>query len=84
LVFDIAQGKNIKAIEVGLYPNAILGSPNKNWNAVANSNSDYISVIDAENLTVDTISVKINSEKRVLLAIHPMPYLLSGRCIVSF
>lgn len=60
-VVDLVNGKEIKSIDVGLHPNAMVLSPNKAQLFVACANSDLISVIDTEeDKVVDEISVSIN------------------------
>lgn len=60
-VYDINTGKQVKEIPVGLHPNDIIKSNDGKWIFVSNSNSDNVSIIDVENLTVkETVSVKIN------------------------
>ena len=57
-VIDIQQGKVEKEIPVGLHPNAIISSPDQRFLYVANGNSDYVSVIDAQTQQVtDSIFV---------------------------
>ncbi len=47
-VVDLTQEKEVKSIEVGLHPNAMVISPDKKHLYVACANSDIISVIDTE------------------------------------
>lgn len=47
-IIDIKQGKVEKELSVGLHPNAIISSPDQRFLYVANGNSDYVSVIDAQ------------------------------------
>jgi len=57
-VVDLTQGKEIKSIEVGLHPGAMVFSPDKKLLYVACANSDIISVIDTEtDKVVNEISV---------------------------
>lgn len=61
-VIDLQDGKTLKEIEVGLHPNAIIASKDRNFIYVANGNSDDISVIDTkEDKVVDSISVKLGA-----------------------
>ncbi len=71
-VFDIKTGQFQKEINVGLHPNAIVVSADKKFVYVANGNSDYISVIDAKNLTViDSIFVGLFKENEKLIGSTP-------------
>ncbi len=57
-VIEQEQGRVEAEIPVGLHPNAILGSPDGKTVYVANGNSDYVSVIDAQTRQVtDSIAV---------------------------
>jgi len=47
-VVDLTKGEEIKSIEVGLHPNAMILSPDKKRLYVACANSDIVSVIDTE------------------------------------
>ncbi len=61
-VVDMQSGKVLKEIQVGLHPNDIITSPDKQFMYVANGNSDNISVITSNSLEViETISVKLHS-----------------------
>ncbi|SFD45821.1 bifunctional YncE family protein/alkaline phosphatase family protein [Spirosoma endophyticum] len=57
-VIDIRQGKVDRELPVGLHPNAIISSPDHRFLYVANGNSDYVSIIDAQKQQVtDSIFV---------------------------
>ncbi|GAB4040429.1 hypothetical protein GCM10028774_45040 [Spirosoma jeollabukense] len=57
-VIDIRQGKAERELSVGLHPNAIISSPDRRFLYVANGNSDYVSIIDAQKQQVtDSIFV---------------------------
>ena len=57
-VVDLRQGKEVKSIEVGLHPSAMVLSPDKKHLYVACANSDIISVIDTEtDKVINEISV---------------------------
>lgn len=57
-VIDLAQGTVDAEVAVGLHPNAIISSPDERLLYVANGNSDYVSVIDAQTKQVtDSIAV---------------------------
>lgn len=57
-VIDLATGRVDTELQVGLHPNAIVGSPNNRLIYVANGNSDYVSVIDVQTRQVtDSIAV---------------------------
>ena len=61
-VIDLENELEIKSIEVGLHPTAMVFSPDKEKLFVACANSDIISVIDTKKDTVvDKISVSINN-----------------------
>ncbi len=61
-VVDLKKGKEIKNIEVGLHPGAMVFSPTKNRLYVACANSDIISVIDTkEDKVIEKISVSLDS-----------------------
>ncbi len=47
-VVDLSKGKEVKSIEVGLHPGAMVLSPDKKYLYVACANSDIVSVIDTE------------------------------------
>lgn len=57
-VIDLASFQTIAEIPVGLHPGAIRVSPDGRWAAVANGNSDSVSLIDTASLQVaETISI---------------------------
>ncbi len=57
---DLATGRVDSEVPVGLHPNAILASPDRRQVYVANGNSDYVSVIDAQTRQVtDSIAVSL-------------------------
>lgn len=77
-VFDTESGKLNKIIPVGLHPNDIIKSNNGNWIFVSNGNSDDISVINADNQTVEeTISVKINPGENGFIGDSPNAMMIS-------
>ncbi len=62
-VIDLESQKQIKSIEVGLHPGAMVLSPDKTRLYLACANSDIISVIDTENdAVVDSISVRLEKD----------------------
>jgi hemoglobin/transferrin/lactoferrin receptor protein len=65
-VIDSKSGKFIKEIEVGLHPNAIILSKDKQTIFVANGNSDNISVIDVKKSLLSSAQ-KSDSTKTELL-----------------
>jgi YVTN family beta-propeller protein len=70
-VFEL-DGSLVKEIPVGLHPNAVINSPDEKFIYVANGNSDYISVISADNLqSRDTISVKLVQGKKSYIGDTP-------------
>ncbi|MDF3078719.1 MAG: beta-propeller fold lactonase family protein [Sphingobacteriaceae bacterium] len=71
-VIDLQTGKLETEIEVGLHPNAIIASSDKNFVYVANGNSDKVSVISTEkNKVVDDISVKLMEDGGALVGDSP-------------
>ncbi|MBN8822314.1 MULTISPECIES: beta-propeller fold lactonase family protein [unclassified Spirosoma] len=57
-VIELQQGRPETELSVGLHPNAIISSPDGRFLYVANGNSDYVSVIDAQKQQVtDSIFV---------------------------
>ncbi|WDF56020.1 bifunctional YncE family protein/alkaline phosphatase family protein [Mucilaginibacter sp. KACC 22063] len=71
-VFNLADGKQIKSIPVGLHPNDIIASHSGNNLYVANSNSDAVSVINVASLKkTEDISVKINAGKQGFIGDSP-------------
>ncbi len=71
-VFDIESGKKETEVEVGLHPNAIITSPDKQFVYVANGNSDDISVISTRtNSVVDSISVRLNGKENLFIGDSP-------------
>ncbi|MCK5704402.1 MAG: beta-propeller fold lactonase family protein, partial [Cyclobacteriaceae bacterium] len=62
-VVDLKKGKEIKNIEVGLHPTAMVFSPDKERLYVACANSDFVSVIDTKSdEVIDEISVHIGKD----------------------
>ena len=62
-VIDLAKGKEIKNIEVGLHPTAMVFSPNKDRLYVACANSDMVSVINTKTeKVVNEISVHMGKD----------------------
>jgi DNA-binding beta-propeller fold protein YncE len=60
-VFDLKTGKKQSEIRVGLHPNAIITSPDKNFVFVSNGNSDQVSVISTrQDKLIDSLSVRLN------------------------
>ncbi len=58
-VVDLAAGKQVRQIVVGLHPCAIVATPDEKLVLVANANSDSVSVIDtAKDEVVETISTR--------------------------
>lgn len=63
-VIDVSNGKVINELAVGLHPNAVINSTDNHFVYVANGNSDYVSVIDAEkDVVVDSIHVGLFSNQ---------------------
>ncbi len=61
-VVDLEKGEEIKNIEIGLHPTAMVLSPDKKKLFVACANSDIISVIDTkEDIEIGKISVSIDN-----------------------
>lgn len=60
-VFNLADGRLLRSVGVGLHPNDIVKSHDGQWLFVSNSNTDDISVISTQTLdVVETISVQIS------------------------
>jgi len=71
-VFNIHTGQALQEIEVGLHPNAIIGSPDGQYIYIANGNSDYISVIQTSiNTVVDSIFVGLFSSDKEFIGSTP-------------
>ncbi len=63
-VFSKEDGTLIKEILVGLHPNDIIASPDGNFIYVANSNSDFVSVINTKtDKVIENIPVRLGEEK---------------------
>lgn len=61
-VIDIASGKVVNELMLGLHPNAIIKSPDNRFLYITNSNSDYISVVDVhKESVVDSIQTGLYS-----------------------
>jgi len=64
-VFNPGDGKLLKEIEVGLHPNDIITSPDKQFIYVANSNSDAVSVINIRtDEVVENIPIRLMGEEK--------------------
>ena len=62
-VIDLKSNRQIKSIEVGLHPGAMVLSPDKSRLFVACANSDIVSIIDTKNDSViDEITVRMNKD----------------------
>jgi len=71
-VIDLQTGEKGNEIEVGLHPNAIIASKDRQFVYVANGNSDAISVINtAANKVVETVSVQLQGEGKPLIGDSP-------------
>lgn len=71
-VIDLNTGKNVKEITVGLHPNAVLTSKDKQFVYVSNGNSDDVSVIrTGQDEVVETISVSLMEKKNSLIGDSP-------------
>jgi YVTN family beta-propeller protein len=71
-VFEPNSGNIIKEITVGLHPNALISSPDEKFVYVANGNSDYVSVINTDNLqNGDIIPVKLIEGKKSYIGDTP-------------
>jgi len=58
-IVDLAAGKEMKQVQVGLHPSLIVAAPDGKRVLVANSNSDTVSVIDTtSHEVVETISTR--------------------------
>ncbi len=77
-VINLADGRMIKEIPVGLHPNDILMNQSGSLAFVANGNSDNVSVIDTQTMTVtDTISVRLFGQDQPYFGDTPNALLLS-------
>jgi DNA-binding beta-propeller fold protein YncE len=84
-VFDSRTGQLVKEIGVGLHPNAIVASPDRQFLYVANGNSDNISVIDATKLgMVDSISVKLDAGDNGYIGDSPNALAVSPRGTILY
>jgi DNA-binding beta-propeller fold protein YncE len=76
-VFDVATGKALAEVEVGLHPSALALSPDAAKLYVANANSDTVAQVDTAKLTVDrAIAVPLYRKAPLgsspnALAVHP-------------
>ncbi|WP_158826631.1 bifunctional YncE family protein/alkaline phosphatase family protein [Mucilaginibacter lacusdianchii] len=71
-VIDLSNGKTLKTITVGLHPNDIITSADGKYIYTANGNSDDVTVINTQNLSVaENISVKINPGKQGFIGDSP-------------
>ncbi len=62
-IVDLAAGKEIKQVVVGLHPAALIATPDGKHVLVANANSDTVSVIDAQTeAVIETISTRPAAE----------------------
>ena len=62
-IIDISNGALLNELPLGLHPNAIISSPDKQFVYAANGNSDYISVIDVKTeKVVDSIEAGLFSK----------------------
>ena len=76
-IVDISNGKPLKELAVGLHPNALIASPDKQFVYVANGNSDYISVINTQTETVsDSILWGYSNKVLVISAVRQTVWLL--------
>jgi hypothetical protein len=71
-ILNINSGAFLKEIKVGLHPNAIISSPDKKFIYVANGNSDYISVLNAQSeIVVDSIDVGLFRNRKEYVGSSP-------------
>ncbi len=76
-VIDVTNGATIHELAIGLHPNVIISSPDKNFLYIANANSDYISVVDvAKETVIDSIAVGLFSNQNIYYGSSP-----DGLCI---
>jgi len=72
-VIDVQSGKTTSEIEVGLHPNAIIGSGDGRFVYVANGNSDDVSVISTgTDKVVETLSVRLRGEENAYIGDSPI------------
>ena len=78
-IIDINEGKTVKEVSVGLHPNAIISSPDRQFVYIANSNSDNITVINTSSDTVtDSVNVGLFSDQHMYYGSSP-----NGLCIAD-
>ena len=71
-VFEPQTGKKLREIHVGLHPNAVITSPDKQFVYVANGNSDNVSVISTtDDILVDSISVRLSARTNFFIGDSP-------------
>lgn len=71
-IIDLKTGNVQSEVEVGLHPNAIIASKDKQFVYVSNGNSDNISVINTtSNKVVDSLSVRLTGEKNQFIGDSP-------------
>ncbi len=73
------EGRLVRTIPVGLHPNDLAVSPDKQYLYVSNSNSDDITVINtATSKTTGTISVRTDSSEKAFIGDSPNALALSA------
>ncbi|WP_184542246.1 bifunctional YncE family protein/alkaline phosphatase family protein [Mucilaginibacter sp. FT3.2] len=71
-VIDIASGKTLREIPVGLHPNVIIASKDNNFLYVANANSDNVSVVNVTSMkVVEKIPVRLMQDKNGYIGDSP-------------
>ena len=84
-VIDLNTGKNLKEITVGLHPNAVLVSNDKQFIYVSNGNSDDVSVIrTSDDRVVETISVRLTEKENLFIGDSPNGLAVNGKGTVLF
>ncbi|HEY1870490.1 MAG TPA: phosphoesterase, partial [Chitinophagaceae bacterium] len=71
-VIDTKSGKELRDIQTGLHPNAIIADKSKKFIYVANGNSDDITIIGTNNDDmIDSVSVRLNPQFKILIGDSP-------------
>ncbi|MDB5250710.1 MAG: phosphoesterase [Segetibacter sp.] len=71
-IIDTKNGSAINQLQLGLHPNAIVGSGDNRFLYVTNGNSDFVSVIDVNNeQVIDSIAVGLFSKHNVYYGSSP-------------
>ena len=76
-VVDLAAGREVRQITVGLHPCGLAATPDRRYLAVTNANSDSVSVIDTgDDRVVETIDVR--PDEKLLFGSTPNAVAIGG------